>query len=140
MSATDLGVFNLPSMIPGAKAMPTFGLGQSWIMSSSSKNKEAAYRFLDYINSEDYIKTLAKLKAWVYGAPAINVSLATKNAMPSIMKTAVESMKNGAGYNPSVFVSAPVKTAYYTAIQAIISGQKTPEQVQKDIQAAKDTQ
>jgi raffinose/stachyose/melibiose transport system substrate-binding protein len=136
LKAEQVSTFVFPSM-RGEKALPTAGLAQSWIIPKSSKNIDAALTFLDYINSVDYAKALVKIPGgFAYGVPVITIG--QNIGMDPLLQADVTAIKAGAGYNPSVFLPGQVKSVYYASIQAILSGQKTPEEAMKDIQDAKD--
>jgi raffinose/stachyose/melibiose transport system substrate-binding protein len=52
------------------------------------------------------------------------------------VQEAVGELSKGAGYNPSVYLPAPVKDAWYQAVQGIVTGSATPEAAMAQVQAA----
>jgi raffinose/stachyose/melibiose transport system substrate-binding protein len=125
------GTFMIPSMI-GGRATPTGGLAQSWIVNKNTKKLDACLAFLDYTYGKK-IDFLIKDDSGM--APAALIPPGKQLNADS--QAAANAVAGGAGYNPSVFVTAGVKTVYYESNQAAITKLKNSRQIVEAIQAAK---
>jgi raffinose/stachyose/melibiose transport system substrate-binding protein len=122
--------FLLPSREANRPARPSAGLAHSWIISAATKNKDAAKKWLDWVSSEAYMQIVAANGGIL--VPVLEVASKVKND-PAI-EAAGAMMKNGAGYNPSVYLPAKAKDAWYAAASEIVSGTTTPSDAMKAIE------
>lgn len=122
--------FIFPS-INGEDTIPTAGLAHSWIVSANTDNEEAVQKWLDWVSSKEYLEVTSE-----NGAGLVPVLEAAKeiDIAPSI-EDAINKYESGAGYNPSVYLPAKAKTAWYSAVQEIVSGSTTPEEAMKHMQS-----
>ncbi|WP_165452200.1 ABC transporter substrate-binding protein [Paenibacillus thalictri] len=122
--------FLLPSREAGRPARPSAGLAHSWIVNATTKNIDAAEKWLDWVSSEEYLKVVAANAGSL--VPVVEATSKVKND-PAIEK-ASEMLKNGAGYNPSVYLPAKAKDAWYAAVDSITAG-GSPAEAFKAIEA-----
>lgn len=129
---SGFGAFPMPTPDAGAPAVPTAGLAHSWVLATGSDATDAAYAWFEWVSSPDYLKL----------AVANGMTLAPATVVPAdvtldpAVQDAVGELAKGAGYNPSVYLPAPVKDAWYQAVQGIITGSATPEAAMAQVQAA----
>jgi raffinose/stachyose/melibiose transport system substrate-binding protein len=127
------GSFVLPSRDSGQPATPTAGLGYSWVISAQAKNVPAAERWIEFAASEEYLKLTTENGLVQVPARKVPPGVTLKPAL----QDAAGKLANGAGYNPSVYLDASGKDAYYAAIQALVTGQMSAQQAMASIEAAR---
>lgn len=125
------GVFPMPAVEPGTDPAPTAGLAHSWVVTAGTDSRDAAYAWLDWVSSEQYLQ-LAVANGMTL-APARTVPAGV--ALDPAVQNAVDELSAGAGYNPSVYLPAAVKDAWYQAVQGIVTGSATPEAAMAGVQA-----
>jgi raffinose/stachyose/melibiose transport system substrate-binding protein len=133
--ATNVDTYPMPPLTPAGKALPTGGFGSSWVVAANAKNLDTALKFLDYHESNDVV-------ALRYADPASGDITAVKapsdiKPTPLLAKAMGILQQSGTGYNPSVYILATIKDAYYNAIQGLLTGQIAPDKAMASIQAAK---
>ncbi|TDF98087.1 ABC transporter substrate-binding protein [Paenibacillus piri] len=131
---TDVSKFDsflLPSREAGRPARPSAGLAHSWVISAATKNKDAAEKWLEWVSSEEYLNIAAQSGGSL--VPVVEAAGKVKND-PAI-EAASEMLKNGAGYNPSVYLPAKAKDAWYAAADGIVTGTAAPAEAFKAIEA-----
>lgn len=127
---SKFGSFLLPSREEERPSRPSAGLAHSWIISNSTKNMAAAERWLDWVSSEDY----ARVAAENGGALVPVVKLPDDIKLDPAIEDATKKLENGAGYNPSVYLPAKAKDAWYAAAEGIVTGSTTPEEGMKGVE------
>jgi raffinose/stachyose/melibiose transport system substrate-binding protein len=127
---SKFGSFLLPSREEGRPSRPSAGLAHSWIISESTKNMAAAERWLDWVSSEDYARVAAENGGTL--VPVVKLPIDIK--LDPAIEDATKKLENGAGYNPSVYLPAKAKDAWYAAAEGIITGSITPEDGMKGVE------
>ncbi|UJW86228.1 extracellular solute-binding protein [Devosia sp. SL43] len=127
---TNAGYASMPSDI-GA-AMPTGGVGWSWMIPANSKQPELAMKWIDFILSEDVMKRRAENPASTMLYPR---AIKDYNPPTQILAEIFSTAAGGVGYNPSVYLPASVVDTYFQVIQGLISAQITGEEGMAQIQA-----
>ncbi|TVY10446.1 ABC transporter substrate-binding protein [Paenibacillus cremeus] len=129
-----VGMFPLPSFKPGETPYPTGGLGNSWVVPSQVKDVSLAAKWLDFVLSKEYAAVTASNPA----ADSIIPSKAASEAKPvsKLLEQSIQSISGGSGYNPSVFMGAEAKDAYYQNLTGIIGGLVAPQKAMDNIEAA----
>jgi ABC-type glycerol-3-phosphate transport system substrate-binding protein len=129
----EYGVF-LPPKASDKYPMAIWGgAGSSFMVSSRSKNKEEAVKFLRWLTERDQQVYLAEA---TNNLPANKDSL---NKIPDVLAGFARAMDSAT--HPRVWgvsESSPVIEAFDKGIQSIIIGEKTPEQVAKEVQKIKE--
>jgi raffinose/stachyose/melibiose transport system substrate-binding protein len=113
-------------------AMPTGGIGWSWMIPTNSKQPELAMKWIDFILSDEVMKKRAESTAstMLYPRELPDVVPPTP-ILGEIFKVGAM----GVGYNPSVYLPAAVVDTYFQVIQGIISAQITGEDGMAQIEA-----
>jgi raffinose/stachyose/melibiose transport system substrate-binding protein len=127
---TNAGFAAMPSDI-GA-AMPTGGVGWSWMVPANSKQPELAMKWIDFILSEDVMKRRAENPASTMLYPR---AIKDYNPPTQILAEIFSTAAGGVGYNPSVYLPAGVVDTYFQVIQGLISAQITGDEGMAQIQA-----
>ncbi len=132
VDVSKFGSFLMPSLNAGQPAQPIAGLAHSWVVDVNTKKMSAVEKWLNWVSSDDYLKI-----AVAHGGslvPTLKVPQSIK--LPPAIQDAAAKLEKGAGYNPSVYLPAAAKDAWYAAVQQLITGQASPEQAMKQIQSA----
>lgn len=129
---SSFGAFPMPTPDPGLAAVPTAGLAHSWVMAAGTDAESAAAEWFDWVSSEDYLQIVAEEGMSL--VPALQVPDSVP--LDPWIQDAVDKLKEGAGFNPSVYVSAEAKDAWYQAVQGIITGSTSPQEAMAGVQAA----
>ncbi|MBA2758531.1 MAG: extracellular solute-binding protein [Chloroflexia bacterium] len=131
-AVTNIGSFVIPSLNEGQPAAPTAGLAHSWVLNASSDNPEAAEAWLEWVVSDEYLQI-----AYENGGGLVPARIVPEGiTLPPSVQSAADSIEEGVGYNPSVYLPSAGTNAWYAAMQQIITGQATPEEVVAEVQAA----
>jgi raffinose/stachyose/melibiose transport system substrate-binding protein len=140
MPDQDIGFAPFPS-IPGAKGQYWIsGVGSAWYISAKSQHQDEAAKVLDYFFSPDVVKQWIE-KAGFYVPVQVDVaSLQVSPLYTQILGVLQSGIGANAttqfGYNVDVLAPPQFNDAMTNDFQAIINGQKTPEQVAADLDAA----
>lgn len=127
-----------PALAGGQGRFWNSGLGSNWVVSSQSAHQEEAGQFLDFLISPEAATIWAE-----QGNIALPVTLDTSDLEVSPLFKTVLDVLNAAsageiqlGYNIDVLVPAAFNEVMLSGFQAILAGDKTPEQQAADMQAA----
>jgi raffinose/stachyose/melibiose transport system substrate-binding protein len=132
--ATDFetGFFFLPNP-NGGDPLPPAGLGSGYFISSATEHPEEAIAFLDFLYDP------ANAQIWTEGMrviPPYEVDTSSYD-VPQLYTFALEALANvPMGYNIDVLTPDTFNTMMADGFQAVLLGQKTPEQQAADLQAA----
>lgn len=131
---SKFGSFLIPSREEGRPDRPSAGLAHSWVINADiDKGKlDAAGKWLDWVSSEEYLKIAHANGAGL--VPTIKVPEGME--IHPIIQDATKKLENGAGYNPSVYLPAKAKDAWYIGMQGITSGSMTPEEAMTGVEEA----
>jgi raffinose/stachyose/melibiose transport system substrate-binding protein len=140
MPDQEVGFVSFPE-IPGGKGRvwPS-GVGSAWYITSTAKNPDAAASFIDYLFSQPAVEKWIGVSG--YYVP-VQVDMANIEAGPlykqilDVLQTA-NSGGSQFGYNVDVLAPASFNEEMTNGFQAILAGDKTPEQEAADLQAAWD--
>lgn len=113
-------------------ALPTGGVGWSWLIPANSKQPELAMKWIDFVLSDEVMKRRAEDPASTMLYPREIEGLEPPTA---ILGEIFEVAAGGVGYNPSVYLPASVVDTYFQVIQGIISAQITGEEAMAQIEA-----
>jgi raffinose/stachyose/melibiose transport system substrate-binding protein len=116
------------------------GVGSAWYISAKSQHQAEAAQFLDFLFTPDSVKQ------WIEGAGfyvPVQVDTASLEVSP-LYKSVLDTLQSGIGenaqaqfgYNVDVLAPAQFNDAMQNGFQAVISGDKTPEQLATELQAA----
>jgi alkanesulfonate monooxygenase SsuD/methylene tetrahydromethanopterin reductase-like flavin-dependent oxidoreductase (luciferase family) len=107
----------MPSDDP-ANEHPTSGLAVSWVVNARSASP-ATTAWIEWVSSAEYLQ-LAAENGYTF-APAHEVPDSV-DLDPTIAE-AVDRANAETGFNPSVYLSADAKEAWYAAVQGLLAGQ-----------------
>ncbi|WNR46042.1 ABC transporter substrate-binding protein [Paenibacillus roseipurpureus] len=132
----NVGMFTLPSFVAGESTLPTGGPANSWVIPAKVKDVDLSVKWINFILSNDYAKFLGQDP----NSNSISASKAFGSNPPvgKLLQQAIKSIEQGAAYNPSVFIGAETKSAYYQNLQGIIGGLVKPKDAMANIQAGAD--
>lgn len=127
----DFEVGYIPFPAPDAPGIFSGGLGAGLFISASSKKHEAALKFLDYTVTQEH-------GAWVIenaqSIPAFPIDTTGIDASPLFTQVLDDAAKiadgtGDFGYNIDVLMTDTFNEAMWNGVQAILTGQATPEEV-----------
>lgn len=124
--------FLLPSRNEGQSPAPTSGLATSWVINAQTEKMQAAEAWLEWVASDEFLRIDIESGGFLVPARTVPDDV----TLPPVMQDAIEKLEAGSGYNPSVYLPAAAKDAWYAALQQIITGQASPEQAIAGVQAA----
>ncbi len=128
----EVGFFFFPS-IEGKPVLPPGGLGSGYFVNAKTKYPKESIEFLDLLFSDEGAKIWLEDMAAI---PPVAVKTESLNLTP-LMKFAVDAVaKVPLGYNIDVLAGDKFNAAQGDGFQAVLLGQKTPEQLIKELQAA----
>ncbi|NJK44843.1 MAG: extracellular solute-binding protein [Pleurocapsa sp. SU_196_0] len=127
-----------PAIAGGKGSYLVTGVGSAWFVSKASANKDAAAAFINYLISAP------AAKLWVEGNGSflpIKVSVSSLKVSPlvrNILNSLQASIAGRVTLGQNIDVLAPPEfnTAMQEGFQAVLAGQKTPEQQAADLQKA----
>jgi raffinose/stachyose/melibiose transport system substrate-binding protein len=114
------------------------GLGSIWVLAANSQHPEEAAKFLDFLVSPE------SAEVWAEQANIplpVTLDTSTLEASP-LLATVIEVLNSAAageiqlGYNIDVLVPPELNDAMLTGFQAILAGDKAPEEQAANMQAA----
>lgn len=113
--------------------LPPAGLGSGYFVSSKSQNVDAAGKYLDFLFSQE------AAKVWMEeGQVVLPMDVETSEFnLPDLFLFAVDALATQEmGYNIDVLTPDNFNTMMGDGFQAVLLGEKTPEQQAADLQAA----
>ena len=128
----EVGWLFFPS-VGGKPVLPPAGLGSGYFVSSKSQNVEAAGKYLDFLYSQE------AAKVWMEeGQVVLPMDVDTTGFnLPDLFLFAVKALATQEmGYNIDVLTPDNFNTMMGDGFQAVLLGEKTPEQQAADLQAA----
>lgn len=127
----EVGWFFVPKADGGT--LPPAGLGSGYFVSSKTQHQDAAIKFLSYLfdpaNAKTWMEQMLVIPPYQVDASAFQLSDLFKSAVSAIASQEM-------GYNIDVMTPDKFNTAMGDGFQAVLLGEKTPEQQAKDLQAA----
>ena len=142
MPDQNVGFVPFPA-IDGAKGQYWIsGVGSAFYISATSQHQTEAAQFIDSLFSPDSVKQWIEKAGFYVPVQVDTASLTISPLYKSILETLQTGIGPNAtaqfGYNVDVLAPAQFNDAMSNGFQAIISGDKTPEQVVEELQAAWD--
>lgn len=128
----EVGWLFFPS-VDGKPVLPPAGLGSGYFISANSQNVDAAGKYLDFLFSDE------AAKVWMEDVKIVlpmDVDTSQYD-LPDLFAFAVEALaQQEMGYNIDVLTPDNFNTVMGDGFQAVLLGEKTPEQQAADLQAA----
>ncbi len=128
----SVGMFVMPSFVDGETAYPTGGMGGAWVIPAKVKDVSLGVKWIDFLLSEEY--------AQLYNSDPRNTEiLASKAALKhppvnDLLEEAMNSISEGSGFNPSVFIGVHAKEVFFQNLQGVIGGIATPQEAMGNIE------
>jgi raffinose/stachyose/melibiose transport system substrate-binding protein len=132
MKDYEVGWLFFPS-VGGNPVLPPAGLGSGYFVSSKSQNVDAAGKYLDFLYSQE------AAKVWMeQGKVVLPMDVDTSGFdLPDLFLFAVDALATQEmGYNIDVLTPDNFNNMMGDGFQAVMLGEKTPEQQAADLQAA----
>jgi raffinose/stachyose/melibiose transport system substrate-binding protein len=138
MPDAEIGFVPFPEIEGGKGRVWISGVGSAWFITSTADNPDAAAAFIDYLFSQEAAET------WIGGSRyfvPIEVDM-TNIPIGPLNKLIIETLQTAGnegvqfGYNVDVLAPPEFNEMMQNGFQAILAGDKTPEQQAADLQAA----
>ncbi|AVX19728.1 MAG: extracellular solute-binding protein [Bacillota bacterium] len=127
----NLGIAPIPVGPEGKTGSPVGG--HNYVISANTKNREAAYKFIEFINSrEAQAKFAVKNNLLPTRKSAYELPEVKNNRIVSDFKAVIEKATN----RPVIPEGGQIYTDFTPNYQAALKGQKTPQQALDDVAAA----
>ena len=134
---TDFEVGYIPFPAPDGPGIFSAGLGSGPYVSATTKKTEAAVKFLDFLASEEHGKWTVENLHSIPPMPLDTAGLEVSPLFAQVLKdTATLSSSGDFGYNIDVLTTDAFNEAMYDGVQAVLTGQKKPDEVAADLDAA----
>ncbi len=135
IDVSKFGSFYLPSVEQGRKGYPTAGIAHSWVVNVNADESKmpAIEKWIDFVSSQDYLAITLDNGANLIPGLAETPEVASVNPL---IADAIANSKDGAGFNPSVYLPGQGKTAMYETLQGVTGGTMTPAQAVEAIDKA----
>ena len=133
----DVGFFPFPA-IDGGKVSPPAGLGGGTFVAANSKNKDAAFEFLDWTISDEVVKkwllpVFNQIPAQPVDTTGVEVSPLFQIVLDDLAQSSGESSEFG--YNIDVLTPAGFNEQMFTGFQEVLSGKLSPQEQADKLQA-----
>jgi len=127
----QVGWFFVPA--PQGDALPPAGLGSGYFISAATKHPKEAVAFLDFLfdpkNGRTWTETMLVMPPYDVDTSGFQ--------LPDLFRTVIDSVAGVTmGFNIDVLTPARFNTVMSDGFQAVLLGQKTPEQQAQDLKAA----
>jgi raffinose/stachyose/melibiose transport system substrate-binding protein len=127
----------IPFPGPDGEGIWTSGLGSGPYISASTDNAEAAVELLDFLASEEHGQWTVENFQTIPPQAIETEGLDVTPLMAGVLEDVAELADGGdAGYNLDVMMSDDFNQAMFDGVQAVLTGQSTPEEVAASLQAA----
>jgi raffinose/stachyose/melibiose transport system substrate-binding protein len=134
---TDFPVGYIPFPAPDGRGIFTGGLGSGPFVSATTSKPEAAIEFLDFLASEEHGKWTVENLHTIPPRPLDTEGLKVSPLFAQVLEdTAKVGDGGGLGYNIDVMVSDAMNQAMYDGVQAVFTGQMTPDEAAAGLEAA----
>jgi raffinose/stachyose/melibiose transport system substrate-binding protein len=125
--------------LPGAKdRVWVSGVGSAYYITSGSKNQDAAAKFLDFLFSPDIVSRWVSEANFIVPVQFDTSTVQVSPLFKSILDTLQQASQQGTlfGYNVDVLAPPQFNDVMTNGFQAMLAGDKTPEQQAADLDAA----
>ena len=134
---TDFETGYIPFPGPGGEGIFTGGLGSGPFMSANTDAPEEALELMDFLASEEHGQWTVENLHTIPPQPIDTSGLDVSPLFAQVLED-ISGLAEGGdfGYNIDVLATEAFNEAMFDGMQAILTGQATPEQVAADLQAA----
>jgi raffinose/stachyose/melibiose transport system substrate-binding protein len=132
----DFEVGYVPFPGPDGPGIFAGGLGSGPYVSANTEHEEASIEFLDFLASPEHAKWVVENLASIPPREVDTEGLEVSPLFAQVLEDTAELSSSGDfGYNIDVLVSDEFNEAMYDGMQAVLTGQATPEQVAASLEA-----
>ena len=132
----EVGFFPFPS-IDGSSVAPPAGVGSGLFVNAQSKNKQAAYEFMNWLVSDEtakrQIETFNAIPAFPVDTDELDVSPLFRQVITDLKDSEDAS---AFGYNVDVLTPANFNEVMFTGFQEVLNGQRSPQEQAQQLEAA----
>ncbi|CAA9334537.1 MAG: ABC transporter, substrate-binding protein (cluster 1, maltose/g3p/polyamine/iron) [uncultured Nocardioidaceae bacterium] len=133
----DFEVGYIPFPGPDGPGIFAGGLGSGPFISAGTSKTDAALEFVDFLASPEHGEWTVENFHTIPPQPIDTQGLDVSPLLAQVLEDTAQISDGGDfGYNIDVKVSDAVNEAMYDGVQGVLTGQRTPEQVAEDLQAA----
>ncbi len=133
----DFEVGYIPFPAPDGPGIFAGGLGSGPYVSAGTEHEEEAIEFLDFLASPEHAKWVVENLATIPPREVDTEGLEVSPLFAQVLEDTAELSTSGDfGYNIDVLVTDAFNEAMYDGMQAVFTGQATPEQVAANLEAA----
>ena len=134
---TDFETGYIPFPGPDGEGIFTGGLGSGPFMSANTDAPEAALQLMDFLASEEHGQWTVENLHTIPPQPIDTADLDVSPLFAQVLEDIGGLAEGGDfGYNIDVLATEAFNEAMFDGMQAILTGQATPEEVAADLQAA----
>lgn len=137
-STAEFEVGFMPFPAPDGPGIFSGGLGSGTFVSAQAGNPEAAVKFVDYLNSPEHgtwqVEELRTIPAYPVDTAGIQADPLFQQILTDTGNIATG--QGEFGYNIDVLTPDTFNKAMWDGLQGVLTGQKTPQEVADELQAA----
>lgn len=136
---TDFETGYIPFPAPDGPGIYSGGLGSGPYISAGSSKTDAALEFVDFLASEEHGAWTVENFHTIPPMPLDTSELDVSPLFAQVLEDTAALADGGAGdfgYNIDVLMSDAFNEALYDGVQAVLTGQMTPEEVAAELEAA----
>lgn len=134
----DFEVGYIPFPAPDGPGIFTGGLGSGPYVSATTQNADESIRFLDFLASPEHARWMAEKLQTIPPREVDTKGLQLTPLFAQVLdNTAGLAQSGDFGYNIDVMVPDAVNEALYDGMQAVFTGQQTPQEVAAALEAAR---
>jgi raffinose/stachyose/melibiose transport system substrate-binding protein len=128
----------LPPLTEGLPLRAAAGIGSAFAVSANTDYPQEAFAFIDYLFSPSVAERWVT-EGYIIPPATFDITKIVEKIPPMMQEAIIgASLPQGHGYNLDVVLPENVNYVTKNGLQALIAGQKTAEELAKDIQAAWD--
>jgi raffinose/stachyose/melibiose transport system substrate-binding protein len=138
MPDTEIGFVPFPEIEGGKGRVWISGVGSAWYITSTTDNPDEAAAFIDYLFSQEAAEKWISVSRYFVPVDIDMTNIEIGPVNQAIIETLQTAGEEGAqfGYNVDVLAPPEFNDMMQNGFQAILAGDKTPEQQAADLQAA----
>ncbi|MEJ7754558.1 MAG: extracellular solute-binding protein, partial [Candidatus Limnocylindrales bacterium] len=135
----EVGFFPFPAIDGGEGVFPPAGLGGGLFVAEASDDKQAAFEFLNWLQSEEVVRewslqTFNVIPAQEIDSAGLDVSPLFQSVLDDLAQSSGET--SDFGYNIDVLTPANFNDEMFTGFQEVLNGTRTPQELADALEAA----
>jgi len=135
----EVGFFPFPAIEGGEGVFPPAGLGGGLFVAEASDDKEAAFEFLNWLQSDEVVRkwslqTFNVIPAQEIDIEGLEVSPLFESVLGDLAQSSGET--SDFGYNIDVLTPANFNDEMFTGFQEVLNGTRTPQELADALDAA----